>query len=154
MDECARLTLESLITKSYLSLEELIIDRGSLLTWPRGYGVALPELRRLSIYSICVEMDNMSKWLARLPKLEYQEWRLAYGSGNWRVMFDAIRDHRNRMRLDWDQVACADYADLSMHIHTSQESDEEEDKDPWMDIRRSLANYLHRTGTWNKSLRM
>ena len=56
------------------------------------------------------------------------------------------------MYLSFDQVPCHDATELGLCHYTGDENmNFEFVGDPWMDIERSLCNYMSKKGEWNES---
>ena len=154
LDDRACAALDSVLRKCKRSITELVIEKEFPMTWPRDELVALPELRKIDLGSICVNNGNFAKLLPLMPKLERYSLGCSSGTEEWKQTIDAIRDHPNRMEIHWDQIACHSCAEISLYCNTANVSNDDKDNDPWMDSGRSLQNYLAGKGRWNKCLRM
>ena len=109
---------------------EILECRPYGLPWFSGEPVALPKLQGLTFGTCEMGSAFFSAWLSRLPKLEmlYMETPIRLCAGvnainndgepieNWKVVFDAIRDHkqlrqgyvdatigREELRISWDK---------------------------------------------------
>ena len=146
--------LNDVLRKCSGSLKDLFIKRESPLTWPTADLVPLPELKRIELDGIHVNNGNFARLLQLMPKLTYYALICTSGTQEWKAMLDAVRNHGNRMDVHWDQIASNDCAEISLYDNTANVSEDRENEDPWMDIDRSLQNYLAGKGGWNKCLRM
>lgn len=92
------------------TLETFNCRRACTLAW-RGQPIALPNLRSLVIGPCDADSAYFTKWLPLLPKLEHITLdRFSMGRtfsepeplGNWKNVFDAMRDHGTLRKGDID----------------------------------------------------
>ena len=140
--------LNDVLRKCNGSLEDLCVKLESPLEWPTNDLVLLPEVRRIVLDGIQVNNRNFARLLPLLVKLKHYELAGTVGTSEWKLMLDAVRNHPNRLEIRWD---CAE---VSLYCNTANESNDKKDEDCWMDVQRSLQNYLAGKGRWNKCMRM
>jgi hypothetical protein len=71
----------------------------------------------------------------------------------WRVVFDAIRNHKNRMRVQLHDLGPKNSFRVSLDHHTSRGVDYQPAYPVWKGVRPSLSNYLAGCGDWNEALK-
>ena len=150
--------LSSILKKCEATVEVLDIECGGDLNWPLDHDVfTLPKVRSLRFaythlrprpFATCLERANNLKHL----KLEFNHIGSSYVP-DWRIIWDAIRNHRNRMHLEFVNVETGNGHEYDVNHHTSKGVDLKPTGESWADYPDSLTNYLSGIGTWNKSLR-
>ncbi|KAJ4299390.1 hypothetical protein N0V90_004635 [Kalmusia sp. IMI 367209] len=164
LEECSGLAVEAILKKCAPSLTylELLSDVPfCVLVWPPEKTKvanlaplpALTSLKTGARLNLATFPAFLKEKCTALTSLELQSCG-GKGNASWRGLWDAIRYHPQRMHLSFEQIPCNDAAEVSLVHYTGDECEDEEDEDPWMDIDRSLSNYLSNKGKWNKSCRM
>lgn len=75
--------------------------------FPHDNLLALPKLKKLELARCDVVPRELAAWISQLTSLEYLELDDTYCPGpliDWFFLFAAIRDHTNRMLLDFTDV--------------------------------------------------
>jgi hypothetical protein len=117
----------------------------------------LPPFPALTSFTtgVSLHLSAFSHFLHRAPTLSHLGLNSCEGElGKWRYLWDAIRDHPNRMNLELDELPCIDWTELSVHHHTGEPSKEAFVDDPYDNIYYSLENYLSGRRHWDRSLRL
>jgi len=142
-------------------LEEFSYDRSCPIIWPGDKVIHLPRLRHLSLDKGSIRPHNLRAWIATMPSLEdlilFDSKLCEDVYHGWKYIFDAVRNHPTRMRVYFDRIKTNDAADLSLEYHTDDFQrvlKQEENQDPWEDIKRSLSLYLSGKIEFNRSLRI
>lgn len=155
----AALAVTSILKKSSQSIKTLEIVTGvprCPFAWPLPDSIiALPSLERFYT-GASLHLPAFARFVKLARNLKHLELKSCHGKGwEWRQLWDAIRHHPSRMMLVFDQLPCSDAAEISMNHWTGEESkDEGYEDDVWMNIDRSLENYVSNRGKWDRSCRM
>ena len=145
-------TLQNLDFRSYTS--------SCPMPWPPPStpgSLDLPPLPALTSFrtNLSLQLSAFSHFLHRAPALSHLQLDGCGGElGEWRHLWDAIRDHPNRMALEFDQLPCIDWTELSVYHHTGEPSKIAFVDDPYDNIDYSLENYLSGRRHWDRSLRL
>ena len=130
------------------------------MSWPPSSvpgTLDLPSLPVLTSFRTCLTLNlsAFARFLHCLPALSHLQLDSCHGdNGTWRDLWDAIRNHTNRMELEFDQLPCVDWTELGLCHHTGEASKEEFVEDPYERIQYSLENYLSGRIHWDRSLRL
>jgi hypothetical protein len=154
------LALVTLLNKCSSSLRELTLfpeRSGNYFDWPPAAPNRPPRFPALESFTTGTGLDltafarfvTQSPALSRLH-LDGSEWR----GGEWRELWDAIRNHSNRMTLEFEQVPLSDYGEVSVYHHTGEASKADFEEDPWDNIQYSLENYLSGRTHWDRTLKI
>lgn len=152
--------IATLLHKCSASLVELSFvpeHDSDYLIWPPSSPNEPPVLPVLESFttgaslnlSACVQFISRSTALSHLQLI-----RCGGGTYPWREVWDAIRDHPNRMMLDFDTLPCNDWAECSVLHHTGEASKADYDNEPSQNIQYSLENYLSGRRHWDRTLSM
>jgi hypothetical protein len=126
--------------------------------WPLESTIHLRKLQVLEIWVTLLLSDRgLATMLQRLENLQhlimhYYPCPSTGDESRWKVVFDAIRNHKNRMRVQLHDTGPENYPRLSLDHHTSRRVDYQPAYPFWKDIRPSLCNYLTGCGEWNEAL--
>ncbi|KAH6616851.1 hypothetical protein C7974DRAFT_53419 [Boeremia exigua] len=152
------LALVTLLNKCSSSLRELSFfpqRSGNYFDWPPAapnWPPVLPALGSLTT-GTGLDLSGFARFLLQSPALVYlrldgSEWR----RGEWRELWDAIRNHPNRMTLNFDQLPCSNYGECSVYHYTGEASTLDSDEDQWDNVQYCLENYLSGRSPWNRTL--
>ena len=153
-------TLNAILRKCNGNLTELRLQNLSL--WPTTDPIPLPALKRLSLAGMDIDPIATQAWMSEMPTLsrfELDGITVDGGEyGEWKRIFDTIRNHPVPMLVDFEGVTTNDMCELNFHMADTFDASDalamEQDKSPWDDIDRSLALYLAGKIGWNRSLRV
>ncbi|KAH7127237.1 hypothetical protein B0J11DRAFT_605261 [Dendryphion nanum] len=87
----------------------------------------LPALHTLRIGSGYILISLFADFLMLQSGLKRLEMKATHGipnSGDWRAIWDAIKDHKNRMRLEFEEVAANSATEFGISHWTGDASDE------------------------------
>jgi hypothetical protein len=146
----------SILAKCAQAIEVLELDFGCSTTWPaEGAVVELPKLRHLNVGNIRVRPREFASCIGRaksLASITMNSTFLDSGShsSEWRLVWDAIRNHENRIELDLTTVQVYN-RDFIVRLHSPTPSAVDLDPDAGYEI-RSLCDYLSKAGDWNETL--
>lgn len=159
------LALVALLRKCSSSLVELkFFPEGwygdNYLVWPPAppnQPPKLPALEELTT-GASINLSAFSRYLFQCPSLNYLRLEGCEGvDWMWRELLDAIRNHPNRMLIEFDDLPCNEHTLEPFSIrHDTREahSAEFEGDDPFDDIQYSVANYLSGKRHWDRTLSM
>ncbi|XPS72343.1 hypothetical protein M3J09_004508 [Ascochyta lentis] len=155
--------ITTLLRKCSTSLQKLVLFPNFScydMDWPPSditvpnEPLAFPALKSFTT-GISLRLSSFTLFLHQCPVLEYLQLDGCHGDdGEWRELWDAIRNHPNRMTLKLDQLPCNSYAEVGVCHHTGEASGTAFSSDPWDNIGYSLENYLSGRRHWDRSLRM
>ena len=154
MTHAARDAADGLLAKCHSTLKTLRIKEDCPIDWPSSQIFAFPQLEYLDLHGMCVNNGSLAKMLPLMPKLTFYGLACTTGTEEWKAMLDALRDHPQQIQIEWDQIACHSCAEVSLYCRKGHLSEDEVDEDEWMDISRSLQNYLAGQEKWNRTLRL
>ncbi|KAJ5818211.1 hypothetical protein N7474_003802 [Penicillium riverlandense] len=127
--------------------------------WPLEPTIHLRQLQVLEIWVTLLLSDRgLAALLQRLDNLRhiiihYFPYPASPGEARWRVVFDAIRNHPNRMRVQLHDLGLEHSIRVSLDHHTSRGVSYQPTYPVWKDVRPSLSNYLAGCGGWNEALK-
>ena len=129
------------------SLEYLRYEPPCPMRWPDQEVIPLPKLRDLYLAEGFVRTGNLSRWMAGMLLLKCFQLEYAdHCEGGWMDLFDAIRDHPNRIRISFEEtITVQDFESFGMDYDTADFEiylETPESDDPYENIERSLALYL------------
>lgn len=129
---------------------------GEYLVWPPATPNQLPILPSLDSFKTGTNLDlsRFARFISQSPSLSYVQLICCGGFYPWREVWKAIRDHPNRMIIDFEGLSCNEYGEFSVSCHTGQASEAFFNEDPWENLQNSLENYLSRRRHWDKTLHM
>lgn len=158
------LALTTLLRKCSPNLRKLLLFPGDFrahyLDWPLVDDAApasLPILSALESFttSLGLRLTAFGQFLLQCPALTFLQLDGCEGDeGEWRDLFDAVRNHPNRMTVEFDQLPCNVYTTCSVSHYTGEASKTEFYQDPFSNIGYSLENYLSGRRHWDRTLRM
>lgn len=151
--------LASILQKCNTTIEKLDYKTSDTpMLWPGSNIIDLPRLESLSLGSGSIRPQNLSRWLAHMSSLTYlefggtwAEWPLT----EWKHVYDAIRDHPNRMQVVFEQSVANSGAEISLNYFTGDYdyvAKRPEYFDPWVDVDWLLASYLSGKGEFDEGL--
>lgn len=153
------IAITSLLLRSGTTLQHLRLYKGWHMydfSWPPRN---IPPLSALSSFktALPLRLTLFAAFLANSPVLSSLQLDGCHAdyeddSGDWRILWDAIRNHPSRMQLHFDQLPCHEATELSVEYHTGEESTAAWDDDPWMNIDYSMEHYLSGKRHWDRSL--
>ena len=130
------------------SIEEFHHHNDCPMRWPGYEVISLPNLKTLSLADGYIRPRNLSAWMAEMSSLEHFTCVSTKSSGGaegtWVEVFDAIRHHPRRMKIEFDQIIAND-EEISMSYHTGDFQDyleKEPEAEDWSDVSVSLPLYL------------
>ncbi|KAF1926935.1 uncharacterized protein M421DRAFT_6500 [Didymella exigua CBS 183.55] len=154
------LALSTILHTCRFSLSKLILypEYGEqYIVWPPAAPnrpLMLPALRSFRT-GMSLDLPEFARFLLQSPALQFVQLDGCSGRlGEWRELWDAIRNHPNRMTLEFDQLPCNSYTECSVYHYTGEDSKADFDDDPWDNIQYSLENYLSGNRHWDRTLRM
>lgn len=156
------LTLSTLLHKCSSSLQILVIcldhdGRPHYTEWPPAVPSHLPLLPDLTSFETGMRLDlpAFARFLLQSPALTFLRLKGCGGDlDKWRELWDAIRNHPSRMKLEFDQLPCNEATEWTAYHYTGEPSKAEFDDNPWENIDYSLENYLSGTRHWDRTLEM
>ncbi|KAF3002695.1 hypothetical protein E8E13_010001 [Curvularia kusanoi] len=109
--------------------------------WPTTKPKELPSLSALESFTTGLRLDlpAFAQFLHQSPALRFLQLNGCHGAlEHWRHLWDAIRDHPNRMMLDFDQLPCNEATEYSGSHHTGEASTAVFDADPGKTLHTAL----------------
>lgn len=130
------------------------------LVWPPAAPNKPPKLPVLEELTTGANLHlrTFSRYLLQCPSLDYLRLEGCKGvEGLWPELWDAIRDHPNRMLIEFDDLPCnmETFETCSMRYDPKGASSAEDEDDEAADaIEYSLRNYFSGKGHWDHTLSM
>lgn len=165
--------ITSILNKCRHSLEELYIYSDEWREgWPReGEAVALPKLQILELGELSLQPTAFAALLENAKSLRFLKMTSTHvdtGYEEWRIIFDAIRDHQNEMELEFYQIISNDWTEFSFRATVSRNMNDKVLNSPGSstsrtvdgetrridNIRGDFIAYLEKRGTWSRPLRI
>lgn len=141
------------------SIEKLSYGSSCPMHWPGDKVISLPRLTHLHLGKGNVRTRNLKRWIAQMPSLKHiqliRSQRGDYRWYGWRYVFDAVRNHRNAMEVEFYNIDGDVGAKASIHYRTDDVSKYlgmEEKPIIWVDIDRYMALYMSGIIDWNERL--
>lgn len=155
--ENAAFALTSMLNICNSSLRFLSINNRYPIVFPAEYinqvTNVVPELRRLEMKGVHLNAKAFASWLRQCTKVEHLSIASTIlttdGYYGWRLLFDAIRDHPNRMTVEFHQIMANQMITLGLHTAEFVEVSLENE---WGDGYVSICGYLSGSCDWNASL--
>ncbi|KZM18723.1 hypothetical protein ST47_g10076 [Ascochyta rabiei] len=152
------LAITTLLRKCSTSLQKLTLFPGFCcydMAWPLSDIPASNNLLTLPALKSLTTGLSLALFLHQCSALEYLQLDSCHREdGEWRELWDAIRDHPDRMTLEFTELPCNSCAEVGVSHHTGEASGVAFSSDPWSNIGYSLENYLSGGRHWGRSLRM
>ncbi|KIW61429.1 hypothetical protein PV05_01550 [Exophiala xenobiotica] len=162
--ENAQTALAAWLEKSHSTLQSLELDRTQgeheRMTWRSISRLEFPELRWLELTGISISPALLAGDLKCLPRLQEVLLEDCYtegGSSAWKVFFDTIREHSNKVRLvpkDIDPVDDHFQEDMMWSFASDGMGPRKDQTQNPLSaaLDKELALYLSDQGRWTQSM--
>ncbi|KAJ9611396.1 hypothetical protein H2200_004580 [Cladophialophora chaetospira] len=156
-DTLKQVCYDALLEKARNSIKHLSFDIGrasnfSSVLVPSLSGEFCPRLSTIELRSDFVDEAMLAADIRRLPALRrlVVDRSFSEGGGNWKAVFDAIRDHDRRPHVQFRGMV--DYhcelVDIDCHPGANIKV-----RDEW-DVTARLCRYLYHAGEWDDLLKL
>ncbi|KAK4547255.1 hypothetical protein LTR36_000910 [Oleoguttula mirabilis] len=159
LSERATLALTALLDACSATLRHLTITNGCPLVYfiedDNPTVPALPELRHLQLDEIGLHVGAFASWIRQCTKLEHLKMAATYltpgAHSEWWEVFDAIRDHPNRMVVDLERIQSRDI-ELSLLHNTAEVVEVTTSEGSLASAHESIRSYLSKGCEWNAAV--